>query len=242
MSGIRVDLSMAPLRDAQSSKPHQQTILGVNNKTTFPFSVPESPLARTSRGDKIATLQDDSGSGRCSDGSPKAQHGCSSATGAENQDDEAHQRHREPGAEGHDGPTSILQDEHARRRELALRQHAFFQLRLHLRRGANLVAMDRCGEFASPAPLARAFVYVHSESALYNALTYARARTLTRIYSPSPVSRYEIALCFRMFAWLCVRAPAFTRFAGPDIRERYIGAMESIWGIAAELEGWLSQF
>ncbi|XP_043290085.1 multiple C2 and transmembrane domain-containing protein isoform X4 [Venturia canescens] len=37
------------------------------------------------------------------------------------------------------------QDEAARRRELALRQHAFFQLRLHIRRGANLVAMDRCG-------------------------------------------------------------------------------------------------
>lgn len=38
------------------------------------------------------------------------------------------------------------QDETSRRRELALRQHAFFQLRLHIRRGANLVAMDRCGE------------------------------------------------------------------------------------------------
>ncbi|KYM95768.1 Multiple C2 and transmembrane domain-containing protein 1 [Cyphomyrmex costatus] len=32
-----------------------------------------------------------------------------------------------------------------RKREQALRQHAFFQLRLHIRRGANLVAMDRCG-------------------------------------------------------------------------------------------------
>lgn len=39
-----------------------------------------------------------------------------------------------------------LTSEHARRRELALRQHAFFQLRLHIRRGANLVAMDRCGK------------------------------------------------------------------------------------------------
>lgn len=37
-------------------------------------------------------------------------------------------------------------DEAARLRESALRQHAFFQLRLHLRRGANLVAMDRCGK------------------------------------------------------------------------------------------------
>ncbi|KAK1125388.1 hypothetical protein K0M31_005757 [Melipona bicolor] len=41
--------------------------------------------------------------------------------------------------------SAYLQEEVARRRELALRQHAFFQLRLHIRRGANLVAMDRCG-------------------------------------------------------------------------------------------------
>ncbi|KAF7989203.1 hypothetical protein HCN44_007733 [Aphidius gifuensis] len=38
-----------------------------------------------------------------------------------------------------------VNDEAARHRELALRQHAFFQLHLHLRRGTNLVAMDRCG-------------------------------------------------------------------------------------------------
>ena len=42
--------------------------------------------------------------------------------------------------------STYLQEEVTRRRELALRQHAFFQLRLHIRRGANLVAMDRCGE------------------------------------------------------------------------------------------------
>ncbi|KMQ88670.1 multiple c2 and transmembrane domain-containing protein 1-like protein [Lasius niger] len=39
----------------------------------------------------------------------------------------------------------FLQDEITRKREIALRQHAFFQLRLHIRRGANLVAMDRGG-------------------------------------------------------------------------------------------------
>ncbi|KAK0169078.1 hypothetical protein PV327_002824 [Microctonus hyperodae] len=43
------------------------------------------------------------------------------------------------------GVTGVYTDELTRRRELALRQHAFFQLRLHIRRGANLVAMDRCG-------------------------------------------------------------------------------------------------
>lgn len=45
------------------------------------------------------------------------------------------------------GVTGVYIDELTRRRELALRQHAFFQLRLHIRRGANLVAMDRCGNF-----------------------------------------------------------------------------------------------
>lgn len=45
-----------------------------------------------------------------------------------------------------DGEPSMAVDESARRRELALRQHAFFQLRLHIRRGTNLVAMDRCGK------------------------------------------------------------------------------------------------
>lgn len=45
--------------------------------------------------------------------------------------------------------SAFLQEELARRRELALRQHAFFQLRLHIRRGMNLVAMDRCGEIGN---------------------------------------------------------------------------------------------
>lgn len=44
------------------------------------------------------------------------------------------------------GASIVIHDEVERRRELALRQHAFFQLRLHIRRGANLVAMDRCGK------------------------------------------------------------------------------------------------
>ncbi|XP_015597885.1 multiple C2 and transmembrane domain-containing protein isoform X2 [Cephus cinctus] len=44
-----------------------------------------------------------------------------------------------------DATEILLQDEESHKRELALRQHAFFQLRLHIRRGSNLVAMDRCG-------------------------------------------------------------------------------------------------
>lgn len=40
-------------------------------------------------------------------------------------------------------------EEKKRRRESALRQHSFFQLRLHLRRGRNLVARDKTGLFLS---------------------------------------------------------------------------------------------
>jgi len=36
-------------------------------------------------------------------------------------------------------------DEDTRRRELALRQHSFFQLRVHLKRGEQLVARDKGG-------------------------------------------------------------------------------------------------
>lgn len=77
--------------------------------------------------------------GRCSDVSSKS----------------SHPRSREADIDDDAGPSTAgdggiaLQDESSRRRELALRQHAFFQLRLHIRRGANLVAMDRCGNLNS---------------------------------------------------------------------------------------------
>jgi hypothetical protein len=37
-------------------------------------------------------------------------------------------------------------DELTRKRESSLRQHSFFQLRVHLRRGVDLVARDKGGE------------------------------------------------------------------------------------------------
>lgn len=44
----------------------------------------------------------------------------------------------------------LLQGEEAvRKREASLRQHAFFQLRIHLISGHDLVAMDKSGEFFS---------------------------------------------------------------------------------------------
>ena len=99
------------------------------------YRIAESPLTRANR-DKIGILQEDS-SGRCSDGSSK---GSSSFQG---QKDSSHVE--EAQRNGNKDSDILLQDETTRRRELALRQHAFFQLRLHIRRGANLVAMDRCG-------------------------------------------------------------------------------------------------
>ncbi|KAG5898674.1 hypothetical protein JTB14_030624 [Gonioctena quinquepunctata] len=44
-------------------------------------------------------------------------------------------------------------DEVSRRREQTLRQHSFFQLRLHLRRGQGLAAMDKNGWEVLMCPL-----------------------------------------------------------------------------------------
>ncbi|XP_011313460.1 multiple C2 and transmembrane domain-containing protein 1 isoform X1 [Fopius arisanus] len=91
---------------------------------------PGSPLARSNKDKSV-----EDSPGRCSDVSSKS----------------SHPRSREADAEEEAGPSTapetgiIHQDENSRRREVALRQYAFFQLRLHIRKGANLVAMDRCG-------------------------------------------------------------------------------------------------
>ncbi|XP_023248407.1 multiple C2 and transmembrane domain-containing protein [Copidosoma floridanum] len=131
---------------ADYSSEHSRSSSATQSPARHYLNHPESPLARSSR-DKVVTLQED-GSGRCSDGSPKIhQHPSvppppppTSSTSTLQNDQ---QQHNEGDSEG--VPTGILQDEVARKRELALRQYAFFQLRLHLRRGASLVAMDRCG-------------------------------------------------------------------------------------------------
>jgi len=94
----------------------------------------ESPLARASR-EKAISREDSAG--KCVEGFPK---GSMSFLGQkEGLVDEASRD-----SISQDG--GILRDEVTRKREMALRQHAFFQLRLHIRRGANLVAMDRCGK------------------------------------------------------------------------------------------------
>lgn len=103
-------------------------------KNNFHFACAESPLVCGGRQNVVTKAEDSPGkySEAHSKGSLSFQPSKDSneeARGSISQEDSA-----------------FLQEELARRRELALRQHAFFQLRLHIRRGMNLVAMDRCGE------------------------------------------------------------------------------------------------
>lgn len=100
------------------------------------FERAESPLARGGR-EKVMIVQEDS-AGKCGEGFSKG----SLSFQKEGSSDGPRGSMSQDGGE-------FLQDEMVRRREQALRQHAFFQLRLHIRRGANLVAMDRGGKMGS---------------------------------------------------------------------------------------------
>lgn len=98
------------------------------------FISAESPLARGGR-EKGMTVQEDS-VGKYGEGFSK---GSVNLQGPKESGEGPRSSNSQDGGE-------FLQDEVTRKRELALRQHAFFQLRLHIRKGANLVAMDRCGK------------------------------------------------------------------------------------------------
>ncbi|XP_076385507.1 multiple C2 domain and transmembrane region protein isoform X4 [Megachile rotundata] len=118
---------------ADYSSEHSKSSSATQSPARHCLNHPESPLVRGGR-QNVVTRSEDS-PGKCSDTHSKgslsfqaSRDSHEEARGSMNQDDNA-----------------FLQEEAARRRELALRQHAFFQLRLHIRRGANLVAMDRCG-------------------------------------------------------------------------------------------------
>ncbi|KAK2576926.1 hypothetical protein KPH14_005545 [Odynerus spinipes] len=117
---------------ADYSSEHSRSSSATQSPARHCFKHPESPLTRAGR-EKILTMQEDS-PGKCSDGSSK---------GSLNRQSFKEGHGSEDSRSNQDG--NFVHDEIARRRELALRQHAFFQLRLHIRRGANLVAMDRCG-------------------------------------------------------------------------------------------------
>ncbi|KOC63159.1 Multiple C2 and transmembrane domain-containing protein 1 [Habropoda laboriosa] len=118
---------------ADYSSEHSKSSSATQSPARHCLNHPESPLVRGGR-QTVVTRPEDS-PGRCSEAHSKAslsfqpsKDSNDEARGSISQDDSVY-----------------LQEEVVRRRELALRQHAFFQLRLHIRRGANLVAMDRCG-------------------------------------------------------------------------------------------------
>ncbi|XP_043290083.1 multiple C2 and transmembrane domain-containing protein isoform X2 [Venturia canescens] len=124
---------------ADYSSEHSRSSSATQSPARHCLNHPESPLARGNR-DKGKNVREDS-PGRCSDGSSKGSLSCQRYT----RDGMMHFENEEDKATSGGESGASCQDEAARRRELALRQHAFFQLRLHIRRGANLVAMDRCG-------------------------------------------------------------------------------------------------
>ncbi|OAD52398.1 Multiple C2 and transmembrane domain-containing protein 1, partial [Eufriesea mexicana] len=118
---------------ADYSSEHSKSSSATQSPARHCLNHPESPLVYAGRQNVVTRPEDSPGksSETHSKGSLSFQPSKDSnedARGSISQDDSA-----------------FLQEELTRRRELALRQHAFFQLRLHIRRGANLVAMDRCG-------------------------------------------------------------------------------------------------
>ncbi|XP_029160500.1 multiple C2 and transmembrane domain-containing protein isoform X4 [Nylanderia fulva] len=115
---------------ADYSSEHSRSSSATQSPARHCLNRPESPLARGGR-EKGMTMQED---GKYGEGYSK---------GAASFQKEGHMGEVSQGSIGPDG--EFIHDEAIRKRELALRQHAFFQLRLHIRRGANLVAMDRGG-------------------------------------------------------------------------------------------------
>ncbi|XP_031826652.1 multiple C2 domain and transmembrane region protein isoform X3 [Nomia melanderi] len=115
---------------ADYSSEHSKSSSATQSPARHCLNHPESPLVRGGR-QNVVTKPEDS-PGKCSEAHSKG------SLSFQTQNEEA------TGSIGQDDNVFHL-EEATRRRELALRQHAFFQLRLHIRRGTNLVAMDRCG-------------------------------------------------------------------------------------------------
>ncbi|CAB0038912.1 unnamed protein product [Trichogramma brassicae] len=112
-------------------------------------------------------------------------------------------------------------DEDTRRRELALRQHAFFQLRLHIRRGANLVAMDRSG-FSDP------YVKVKCNGRLLH-----KSRTVYRELNPVwdesvtlPIEDPFLPLNFKVFDYDWGLQDDFMGAAPLDLTKLELGQMQ----------------
>ncbi|XP_017885909.1 multiple C2 and transmembrane domain-containing protein isoform X3 [Ceratina calcarata] len=119
---------------ADYSSEHSKSSSATQSPARHYLNHPESPLVRGGR-QNVVTRPEDS-PGKSSEGHSK---GSLSFQPSRDSNEEAR------GSTISQDDTAFLHEEASRRRELLLRQHAFFQLRLHIRRGANLVAMDRCG-------------------------------------------------------------------------------------------------
>ncbi|XP_034940363.1 multiple C2 and transmembrane domain-containing protein isoform X2 [Chelonus insularis] len=114
---------------ADYSSEHSKSSSATHSPAKITLNHPESPLVKGK-----ASLEDSPG--KYYDGSSRVSNYLRYYRDSEGQEESSSKM----------GDTEDShQNEISRRRELALRQHAFFQLRLHIRRGANLVAMDRCG-------------------------------------------------------------------------------------------------
>ncbi|KAL7303315.1 hypothetical protein TKK_0004505 [Trichogramma kaykai] len=120
-----------------------------------------------------------------------------------------------------DNDAGTDKDEDTRRRELALRQHAFFQMRLHIRRGANLVAMDRSG-FSDP------YVKVKCNGRLLH-----KSRTVYRELNPVwdesvtlPIEDPFLPLNFKVFDYDWGLQDDFMGAAQLDLTKLELGQMQ----------------
>ncbi|XP_046427276.1 multiple C2 and transmembrane domain-containing protein isoform X6 [Neodiprion fabricii] len=185
----------------------------------------DSPLARTSKDHRVSSQ--DGSPGRCStDSSRVGRRGsqCNMQIEGRSPGDERGVYQGTAASSNSDG-TPLIQahDEASRRRELALRQHAFFQLRLHLRRGENLVAMDRGG---SSDP------YVKIKSS--GRLLY-KSRTVHRDLNPTwdesvtlPIEDPFQLLTFKVFDYDWGLQDDFMGSAQLDLRQLELGHAQDV--------------
>ncbi|XP_046744360.1 multiple C2 and transmembrane domain-containing protein isoform X3 [Diprion similis] len=132
---------------ADYSSEHSHSSSATQSPARHCHNTPDSPLARSNKDHRVSSQ--DGSPGRCSTDSNRVGRRGSQYNMQIDGRISGDERgvHQGTAASSNSDATPLLhaQDEASRRRELALRQHAFFQLRLHLRRGENLVAMDRGG-------------------------------------------------------------------------------------------------
>ncbi|XP_046427273.1 multiple C2 and transmembrane domain-containing protein isoform X3 [Neodiprion fabricii] len=210
---------------ADYSSEHSHSSSATQSPARHYHNTPDSPLARTSKDHRVSSQ--DGSPGRCStDSSRVGRRGsqCNMQIEGRSPGDERGVYQGTAASSNSDG-TPLIQahDEASRRRELALRQHAFFQLRLHLRRGENLVAMDRGG---SSDP------YVKIKSS--GRLLY-KSRTVHRDLNPTwdesvtlPIEDPFQLLTFKVFDYDWGLQDDFMGSAQLDLRQLELGHAQDV--------------